>query len=430
MRVRLGRPPQVHEGDGAVAERVRRAPTTLRLPPRVGPPRQRLPGRPQAGHHLDEVAGPILGSFLEAADQDVRHGLRHRGAPAGREAISPIVVQHRGRREAVLPGAPTEERLEHAEAEGPQVGATVEGQPGGVLGREVGRGAAPAPCGRHRASGGIARPLGGRGPHRAGPSQPEVGDLREPVGGQHHVRRLHVPVHEALRVRVVQPPGQLDRDVEDALRGVQAAGADRVVQAAPVDVLREDERGPGEAADVVARDHVRVEAEVHPRLRLALEQLRAVRRVQRGRERHLDREVEVPPPVAHAVDAAHAALAEDAPRPRTAPARPRPAARRCRRSPAGPRGGPPRPGWAASSSATVGSGRLGLRHGGLGYGLVGNRRSGLDEGSLAGAGRSRRSVRRSGGSARCARRGAWARDRRPRRRPGTAPSGNRSRPWR
>ena len=48
QRRRLGRPAEVHERDGAVAEGVRRASTAPRLPPRVRPPR-RAPPRPPAG---------------------------------------------------------------------------------------------------------------------------------------------------------------------------------------------------------------------------------------------------------------------------------------------------------------------------------------------------------------------------------------------
>ena len=113
-------------------------------------------------------------------------------------------------------------------------------------------------------------------------------------------------------MRVMEAPRELDRDVEDGLRGVEAPGAYGVVQAATVHVLREDERDRGDAADVVAGDHVRVQAEVDPRLGLALEEVGPPRSVQGGGERRLDGEVEVPASVPHAVDAAHAALPEDA----------------------------------------------------------------------------------------------------------------------
>ncbi len=113
-------------------------------------------------------------------------------------------------------------------------------------------------------------------------------------------------------MRVMEAPRELDRDVEDGLRGVEAPGACGVVQAAAVHVLREDERDRGDAAHVVAGDHVRVQAEVDPRLGLALEEVGSPRGVQGRGERRLDGEVEVPAAVPHAVDAAHAALPEDA----------------------------------------------------------------------------------------------------------------------
>ena len=57
----------------------------------------------------------------------------------------------------------------------------------------------------------------------------------------------------------------------------QAAVADRVVQAAAVHELREDAGHALDAAHVVAGDGVRVEAEVHPGLGLALEVFGAAR---------------------------------------------------------------------------------------------------------------------------------------------------------
>ena len=75
--------------------------------------------------------------------------------------------------------------------------------------------------------------------------------------------------------RCAHLPGWSGRDVEDRLRGVEAPGANGVVQAPAVHVLREHEREAGDAAHVVARDHVRVEAEVDPGLGLAHEGLGA-----------------------------------------------------------------------------------------------------------------------------------------------------------
>ena len=375
----LGGAAEVHQRNGAVAERVRRAATASRLPSRIGASRQLLPGGPQAVDHLDEVVGTILGPLLEAPGQQIRDALGHRRPAAGGEAVSPIGVEHRGRREAVLPRAPAEERFEHREAEAPQVGPTVERAARGLLGREVGRRPAPAALDRHRLA--RARAGGSLDSDGAGPGQPEVGDLGEPVGGEHHVGRLHVPVHEALLVRVMEPPRELDRDVENGLGGVEAPGAYRVVQAAAVHVLREDERDRGDAADVVAGDHVRVQAEVDPRLGLALEEIGSPRSVQGGGERRLDGEVEVPAAVPHAVDAAHAALPEDAldlVEPQHHLARlPGDAAGR-RRSHCGSRLDP-----GGRERAVIREGRgdgSGLGHGGLGHVGVGDRRGGLEGG--------------------------------------------------
>ena len=130
----LGGTAEVHQRNGAVAERVRRAATASRLLPRIGAPCRLLPRGPQDVDDLDEVAGTILGPLLEATGQEIRDALGHRGTAAGGEAVSPIGVEHLGRREAVLPRASAEERFEHREAEAPQVGAAVERAARGLLG--------------------------------------------------------------------------------------------------------------------------------------------------------------------------------------------------------------------------------------------------------------------------------------------------------
>jgi hypothetical protein len=111
-------------------------------------------------------------------------------------------------------------------------------------------------------------------------------------------------------VRVVEAPGELDGHVERGRGGGEALLADGLEQAAPVHVLREHAGDAVHAAHVVAGHDVRVQAQPHPRLRLALEGLGAAGRLQRGAQRRLHGQVHAPAAVAHAVDAAHAALAQ------------------------------------------------------------------------------------------------------------------------
>ncbi len=304
----LGGAAEVHERDRAVVERVGRARAALRLPPRVRSPGGLLPGRPQDRGHLGEVVGAVLRPLPEAAGQEVGDGLGHREPAAG--GVPPGRGQDLGGGETVLPRAPAEERLEHRQAEAPQVRPAVERLARGLLGREVGRRSAAAALDRHRVPPGPRdRRLDTR---RPGAGEAEVGDLGEPVRGEHHVRRLHVAVDEALLVRVVEPPRELDGDVEDGLDGVEAPRADGVVEAPAVHVLREDEREPVHPAHVVTGDDVGVQAEVDPGLRLALEELGAAGGLEDRGEGGLDGEVEAPAAVTDAVHAAHAALAEDA----------------------------------------------------------------------------------------------------------------------
>ena len=163
---RLAGAAEVHEGHRAVVEGVGGAPARLRLLPRVGPARERLPGVAQRGRDLGEVVGPLLGRLAEAAGQEIGHRLRHRGETARREPVAAVRVEHLRRREPVLPGPTAEEALEHGEAEAPQVRPAVERsrrRPARATRRRGSRRPRPRPswCGRRR------RPRG-RAPGRSG----------------------------------------------------------------------------------------------------------------------------------------------------------------------------------------------------------------------------------------------------------------------
>ncbi len=112
---------------------------------------------------------------------------------------------------------------------------------------------------------------------------------------------------------VGEPGGELDGHVEDALQGllgpatVQAAVADPVLEAAALHELGEDARDAAQDAHVVAGDDVWVEPETHPCLGLADKVLPLAFASEVLWARALDREIQPPATVAHAIDEAHAA---------------------------------------------------------------------------------------------------------------------------
>ena len=215
----LGGAAEVDERDGAVVERVGGAWPTLRLRRGYGRPATCLPGRPQDRGHLREVVGTILRPLAEAAGEDDRRRARGKAARCPGDG-----GEHLGRREAVLPRAPPSEGLEHRQAEAPQVRPAAEGVARGLLGREVGRRPAAAALDRHVCPAAAPAVTGAGTAGRAGaPCEAEVGDLGQPVRREHDVRGLDVAVHEPLLVGVVQPPRELDRDVEDGLDGGRGA---------------------------------------------------------------------------------------------------------------------------------------------------------------------------------------------------------------
>ncbi len=183
-----------------------------------------------------------------------------------------------------------------------------------MLGRHVGRGAAGGPVHAQglAALGGAHRRRGGGGLEAPGPGEAEVRDLGHAVGRDHDVVRLHVEVHEALFVGVVQTPGELDAHVEHRVQGRDLRGPDPLVQAPAVDELREEHGNALQSPDVEAGDDVRVQAQVHPGLGLALEEGGAALDVEEGRPRDFGGKGQVPSAVPHLVDPPHPALSQHA----------------------------------------------------------------------------------------------------------------------
>ena len=309
----LDAPAQVDQGHRPVVHPVRRPAAALRLAPGVGRAGEGLPCLPQGARDLGQVPGPVVGPLPEAAGEQVAHRLGHRRNVHRGEAAPLILREDLGGGQAVLPGAPAREHLQDGQGEAPQVGAAGQGITAGLLGGEVGGGSAAAALDGHRVA--TLRP---RVQDRSGAprlalvraGEAEVGDLGGAVRGHQHVGRLHVAVDQPLLVGVVQPPRRLDGGVEDPLGLREPPLAYGVEEAAPVRQLGEDQGLSEGLADVEAGHHVGVEPQVDPGLGLLLEELGPAGGLEHLGQGGLDREVEPPAPVAHAVDAAHAALAE------------------------------------------------------------------------------------------------------------------------
>ena len=295
QRVGLGRPAEVEHRHRPVAEAVGRVAPRAGLRPRIGAgPRGLVDAAEHVGRLLQGTR-PGRRILLEAAAEQLGHGVRHRRQPDHAPAALAEVAQRLGGGDAILPRALAGEHLEDRERPAPGVGAAGQLPARRLLRRHVGGSSRHADR-RHQA---------------LGAGEAEVGDLGQAARGDHHVGRLHVAVHEPLLVRVVEAPGELHGHVQDSIERAQPLLADPVVQAAAVHVLDEQPRRAFDAAHVVAIDDVGVQAEPHPRLRLALEGFGPPRGSEGGRQRRLDGQVHVPAPVADAVDAAHASLAED-----------------------------------------------------------------------------------------------------------------------
>ena len=309
---RLGLPPEVEERHRAVVEGVGGTLAHPRLPAQVGPFRGRLVGLTQRGRRVEEAPRALLRVLAEAAPEEVGHGSRHFGqAGGGREQV---FLEGIGAGHPPLPRALAGEHLEDRQGPAPEVGSAGQGVPARLLGGHVGRGAAA----RTLDAQGLPAPGGTRGrghrqvPQAARAREAEVRDLGHPVARDHDVGRLHVEVDEPLLVGVVKPPGELDGHVQHLVEGGELPGPDPVVHAAAVHELREDHGQALQAAHVEAGHRVRVQAQVHPGLRLALEEVGSSLRFEEHGPRHLGREVEVPAAVTHLVDATHAALSEQA----------------------------------------------------------------------------------------------------------------------
>ena len=102
------------------------------------------------------------------------------------------------------------------------------------------------------------------------PGDAEVHDLHPAVAGQHDVRRLDIPVHDAAVVDVVQGAGHLHGDDgRDVVRNAPAR-VEQVIQVDALHVLHDDEERAALLVEVVDVDDVLV-LQVRKALGLAFE---------------------------------------------------------------------------------------------------------------------------------------------------------------
>ena len=166
----------------------------------------------------------------------------------------------------------------------------------GLLGREV-------PGGPEN------RPRKGQGVEAGRGRDAEVGDVHAVLVVQQQVRRLHVPMDDALRVCGVQAGRGLAEPLDRAARS-DRLGASTVVDGAAVEVLHDDERLAVVLADVEDRHDVRMRRETRRGARLTREARAHVRVARVPLGEHLDRDRSAEETVGRAVDVSHPAARE------------------------------------------------------------------------------------------------------------------------
>jgi hypothetical protein len=251
----------------------------------------------QIGHQARHVG-------IAALEVLVGHAVEDRGERGGRLRAARLQVRHvlahvlhgdRDLRLAVERDVADEHLVQH-HAQRVDVRLAVDVVAERLLGRHVVGRAEHAPVGRQALL-----------VERAGDS--EVGDLGGALAVDQHVLRLHVAMHDVVRVGTAERAGDLDR-VGDRLVHRQAAHpADALLERLALDVLEHDVRAALVLAGVDHADDVRV-AELGDRARLAAEPLELVR-VRRDLAVHqLDRHAALERLVERPIDGRHAAGAD------------------------------------------------------------------------------------------------------------------------
>ena len=260
--------------------------------------------------------GPHLARALVAVLDPLGQRLHHDRVQGGRDVgvvrrggvglLAHVLVGHGEGRVAHEGRSPGQQLVEQA-AGGVDVGAGVHRLPAGLLGGEVLRGAD---------DGGGLGDAGRRLGHRA--RDAEVHDLDLAAGGQHHVARLDVAVHDAGAVAVLQGVQDAVHDLQGPLGQQLAPVVQHLAQRAALDVLHDDVGldvaavGRHLLAGVVDRDDVGV-VEPGGGLGLASEAGLEGRVGGEVAAQPLDRDLAAQPHVGAVADLGHAAAAEQVP---------------------------------------------------------------------------------------------------------------------
>ena len=211
----------------------------------------------------------------------------------GRHFLVDVLVRH-GQRGVPAVRLPRAEHLPQHHAGRVHVGAGVGDAAGDLFRRDVRDGPDDQ-----------ARPgVPGR---RLRPGQPEVHDLDPPVGGQQHVLRLDVPVHDPCLVRGGQPGQRRVHDLERLAPGQPAPLAQQAAQRPPWHVLHRQVQELPVRALVEDLHDVGV-GQPRDRLGLADEPGHEVGVPRELRVHHLERHLPLEPRVRGEVHGGHAAV--------------------------------------------------------------------------------------------------------------------------
>ena len=257
------------------------------------------------------VADPQLPILLQAASDerhDVRRNvgwqrrpLRRRRDDGGNRVGDGLAFER---------AAPREHLVEHR-AERPHVGALVNGAAPRLLGRHVGGGAENDADAGHRTRRDRRRlvriPFSRR--TRIGElRESEVEHLHGPVLADVDVRRLQIPVHDALLVRRFERFGDLAGDRQGLVDGYRRA-RDAIGERLPFDELHHERLAGRQLFETVDGGDVRmIERRKHFGFALEAGEPRAIG-VHRGGQ-HLDRNLTLQPCVERAIHLAHSAFAK------------------------------------------------------------------------------------------------------------------------
>ena len=142
------------------------------------------------------------------------------------------------------------------------------------------------------------------------PRDPEIGDLDRPIRQQHDILRLDVPVDNALVVRVLERPEDLDGKMDCLFPAEHLLLLDIFLEGDPVDILHDDRLHPVGKAHVVDPHDIRMVEHRHC-LALVLEPAAHILIIHMLFLQNLDGNHPVFEHIVRLIDVCHAADADD-----------------------------------------------------------------------------------------------------------------------